>query len=279
MARIFLGRGRKKSGDDTQNAHRQTIPEIVTPVLRDSDILLEILDARFIDETRNKEIEAVIKERGKVVIYIINKIDIADINAVKEKIQLENLHPYILFSCKYRRGLRNLRTLIKIETKRQGWRNTRVGVIGYPNTGKSSVINLLVGKQVARVSSESGFTKGIQHIRLSKGIVLLDTPGIIPAKENSMINTKDLTKHTQISVRTWDKVKDPDIILYELMKKYPKIIQQHYNLIEDDDINKLIEEVGRRKNFMIKGGKIDTDRAARQILKDFQEGKIRIQGL
>ena len=94
-----------------------------------------------------------------------------------------------------------------------------------------------------------------------------------------MINTKDLTKHTQISVRTWDKVKDPDIILYELMKKYPKIIQQHYNLKEDDDINKLIEEVGRRKNFMIKGGKIDTDRAARQILKDFQEGKIRIQGL
>ena len=77
MARIFLGRGKKKIGSE-HSSHRKPIPEIVMPIVMQSDILLEILDARFIQETRNKEIEEKIKERGKVIIYIINKADLVD---------------------------------------------------------------------------------------------------------------------------------------------------------------------------------------------------------
>lgn len=275
MARIFYGHGRKKSGDNTTNKHKLSIPKIVMPVVEQSDILLEILDARFIDETRNKEIEKRIIERGKVIVYILNKIDLVDIKNLYEKIELENLKPYILFSCIERKGLRDLRKIIKIEAKRQGWQTTRVGVFGYPNTGKSSIINLLMGKKVARTSPEAGFTKGIQKLKFSKGILLLDTPGIIPEKENSNINEKDLTKHAQIGVRTWDRTKDPDLIVYELIKRFPKIIQKFYNIKEDADINQILEELGRRKNFLKKGNQVDIDRTARQILRDWQEGKIK----
>jgi len=246
------------------------------PIVMQSDILLEILDARFIQETRNKEIEEKIKERGKVIIYIINKADLVDKARIKEKIALESLTPSVLFSCKERYGLSRLRNLIKIEAKKQGWQTTRVGVIGYPNTGKSSIINLLVGRQSARVSPEAGFTKGIQKIKLSKGILLLDTPGLIPRKENSLINQEDMKKHSLIGVRTWDKIENPDLAVYNIMQKFPGIIQKFYNIKESADFNELIENLGRHKNFIIKGDKVDLDRTSRLILRDFQEGKIRI---
>ena len=298
MSRIFYGHGRNKAGDNTQNAHRLPIPKVVMPIIDQSDIILEILDARFIDETRNIAVEEEIKRRKKILIYIANKIDIANRKEVIEKLNKEKLKPFILFSATKRQGIGDLRLLIKIITKKiinnlmKGNKKeggfeasktkaskhsaARIGVIGYPNTGKSSLINMLVGRTVTKSSSVAGYTKGIHKIKLAKDIHLIDTPGLIPIDENSKADREDFLKHSQISVRTWDKMENPDLAVYNLMQKFPGKIQKFYNIKEDADFNELMEEIGRRKHLILKGNQIDLDRTSRTIIRDFQDGNIKV---
>jgi ribosome biogenesis GTPase A len=259
---------------DTDNKHRRKFPEIVSEVLADSDIILEILDARFIEETRNPEIEKEAREKGKKIIFVLNKADLVDEREVKKKL---DIRPYVFVSCKSRRGSGKLRDRIKIEAKsvRTESKRVRVGVIGYPNTGKSSVINLITGKSAAKVAAEAGFTKGIQKIKLSEGIVILDTPGVIPERENSNINKRDLVKHTKISVRMHDKVKEPELVVHELMRQNKGVFESFYDIEADGNSEVLIEELGKRKGMLRRGGLVDSDRVSRAILKDWQEGRIK----
>ena len=98
-----------------------------------------------------------------------------------------------------------------------------VAILGYPNVGKSSLINALKGRGAAKTSSVSGFTKHIQKIRTSQ-IILLDTPGVIPYKEN------DRLKHNIIGTLDHNKEKNPDDVAMSLMEIFPGIIENYYNV-------------------------------------------------
>jgi ribosome biogenesis GTPase A len=270
---------KRRSSLDNIDKQRKKYPDIVMDVIEISDIVLEVLDARFIEETRNKELEEHIKKKGKKIIYVINKIDLADSQKVREIIAANNLYPYAFVSCKNRIGGKILRDAIKIEASRveNDYLRKQVGIIGYPNTGKSSIINLLAGKAAAKISSESGFTKSMQKIRLTKEILLLDTPGLIPLTENSTIYAKDLIKHATIGVRNYDKVKDPEMIVYDLITSFPGIFEKYYNIEANSDYDLLIEKLGKKRKFLRKGGEVNEDRTARSILKDWQEDKIKTE--
>lgn len=260
----------------SQNQHKIKYPEIVRQVISESDIILEILDSRFWKETRNFEFEKEIKKQRKRIIFIFNKSDLVDRKKLIREISENNVYPYVLVSCKSRKGSSDLRERIKIEAKKIDRDKIYVGLIGYPNTGKSSVINLLRGHSVARVASESGFTKGMQKVKITDKVCLIDTPGVIPSSENSNLSAKDLVKHAQINVRMWDKVKEPEMIINDLMQKYPGLFEGFYKIKTNGNSEILIEKLGRKKGFLLKGNEIDKDRASRLILRDFQEGRIRV---
>lgn len=284
MSKRFGKQARIRGKTQATNRHHKSVFSWVYEIIDRADIILEILDARFIRETRNYEIEETIKEKGKKLIYIINKADLVDINKLKENPELSFIHPYIFFSATHRQGARDLRNKIKIEAKKivklsdnKFEKLVNVGVVGYPNTGKSSIINLLIGKGVARVSPVAGFTKGIQKLKLSNGLMLLDTPGIIPRAENRDFNERAVRKHTRIGVETWDKVRDPELMLADLMKKYPGLFEKYYNIPADGDSEILIEHLGRKRCFLKKHGLVNTDRTARSVLRDWQDGKIKVE--
>jgi len=256
-----------------RNDHKQTFPKLVREVIATSDIILEILDARFLKETRNPDLEKLILDKKKKIIYVLNKSDLVDIKKTKEKIQELELFPYAFVSCKDRKGGKDLRNRIKILAKNVEFKNVRVGVIGYPNTGKSSVINLLIGKASAKTAPQAGFTRGIQKIKLSEGIGILDTPGVIPDMEQA---ERFSIKHAEISARSHESVKDPEMVVYDIMKKYPGFLENFYKIETEGDSEILIEKLGRKMNFLKKGNKVDVDRTARLILKDWQEGRIKI---
>ncbi len=273
---------------DATNKHSKSFPKIAQEVIDYSDVVLEVLDARFVHETRNKEFEDAVKKSGKRLIYVLNKSDLIDAKKLKKDLSSMDLYPFVLVSSKTRRGASDLRDRIKIEArnvdlskvKRKGVnasiRNKiNVGVIGYPNTGKSSVINMLTGESSAYTSQQSGFTKGIKKIRLSDEILLLDSPGVIPFGEDSALNLQNLKKHGMIGVKTWDKIKDPDMIIHFLMKENPGLFEKFYDVDANGDSELLIEKIGRKKNLVKKKGEIDIDRVARIILRDWQEGKIK----
>jgi len=268
----------KTQKPDYVNDHKIKFPEAVREIIKTSDIVLEILDARAVEKTRNIELEKLIEKKGKKIIRVINKIDLIKLSELKKNIELKKLEPYVFFSVKKNVGKAKLREKIKIEVKRLKLQHpkTRVGIIGYPNIGKSSLINALVGGRKVSTSAEAGHTKAIHKIKFTEDIILLDTPGVIPDTEDSNISIADLKKHAQINVRTYGKIKNPDFIILDIMKKHPNKIQEYYK-IKTDDVEVLLEKLGKKRNFLKKGGEVDTDRTARLILKEIQEGKIQIQ--
>ncbi len=266
-----IGKAKKTRGK-SPSTHKQYVPLIIDKVIAEADIVLEVLDSRFIEKTRNPEMEKKIKD----IIYVFNKSDLVNINKIKLKVELDKLKPNVFFSSKEKKGYLNLKKLIKIKSKKLKKESINVGIVGYPNTGKSSLINFLSKKSAVKTSSEAGYTKGMQKIKLSKGLYLIDTPGIIPISEKSSTKIKDLVKQPQIGAVTWDKTKNPDLVIHKLMIEYPELLEKYYKIDAKSDSEFLIEKLGKKLNYLKKGNLVDNIRTAKKILKDWQEGKIRI---
>jgi hypothetical protein len=150
-----------------------------------------------------------------------------------------------------------------------------VGVIGYPNSGKSSLINSLIGKSSTGVGAEAGYTKGLQKIRLTKNLLLLDSPGVIPKEHYSQTDREKISKFSKVGGKSFSQIKDPEILISNLMQEYSKEINKFYNT-KAKDSEELIEILGKQKGLLKKGGIVDEDKIARLIIKDFQEGKIKL---
>mgnify|MGYP001582823109 CR=1 FL=1 len=271
--------GKAKSGrgqSERTNKHAYSVSALINKIIYEADIILEVLDSRFIEKTRNPEIEKLVKSLGKKLIYILNKSDLVDVKQIKADVEIESIKPHIFFSYKDRRSSALLKRLIKIEAHKLGKEAVNFGVIGYPNSGKSSLINLLIGRTVARTSSEAGYTKGLQKVKITKGIYLIDTPGIIPGYEKAKTNRELVAKHSQIGAVTWDKASNPDMLVFKLMKAYPNVVEKHYGIDTKGNSEELIEILGKRLHYLVKGGEVDEMRTAKHILRDWQEGKIRI---
>ena len=161
---------------------------VVKKVIDESDILLLVMDSRMVAESRNHEIEVKVAAAHKPLIYVINKADLVEKESLEKWKKV--LKPCVFISATMHLGGSYLREEIQ---KHAPSGEFKVGVLGYPNTGKSSIINALKGRSSASVSSQSGHTKGEQKLRAGGKIILLDTPGVIPFGE------KDKLKHAMIS--------------------------------------------------------------------------------
>jgi ribosome biogenesis GTPase A len=259
---------------------RAKYPSLAEKIVQMSDIILEVLDARFIPETRNSEIEEQIKKQDKKIIYVFNKADLIDIKKVKEE-DIMSLNPKVFVSCINRKGGKELRNKIKITSynvKKPADKirdKISVGVIGYPNTGKSSIINLLVGKPAAGIGADAGFTKGIQKINLTSDIVLLDSPGVIPNKDYSSSEISAFSRHAKVGARSYSQIKNPEMVVADLVKEFPLIFDKFYKISSEGNSELLIEKLGRKKGFLKKGNEVDEYKTAGLILKDWQKGKIK----
>lgn len=272
----FSSRHNRKT--ENMRKQRQKYPSIAEKIIENSDIILEILDARFIEETRNLDYEKRIQNKGKKIIYVVNKADL-----ISDNKKNWGLYPSVFVSCTQRKGISELRNLIKRESKRidkikdqDKSGKVSVGVIGYPNTGKSSVINLLIGRSSAGASAQSGYTKSLQKLRLSEDIQLYDSPGVIPEREYSTTSREKIAKHAKLGARDYSKVKDPEIAVAELMKEFGDSLDDHYGIESNGDVEVLIEKLGEKRGLYKKGGSVDEDKTSRFILKEWQAGKIKI---
>ena len=244
---------------------------VVKDIIKKSDIVLEVLDARLPELTRIKKMEKFASFYRKPLILVVNKADIVSETALEKlKIRYENDDSTIL-SAKLSKGINELVKKIKNKTK---IKNPRVAVIGYPNTGKSSVINKLSRGGKAKTSSESGYTRGIQLISGKNGLMLFDTPGVVPFQD------RDEVRLGLVSGISPSKLNDPDIVAYKLIKIFmstnPSALEKAYSTDAKLSPEDFLIELGKKRNMLMKHGLIDERRAAIQFLIDWHKGKIRL---
>ncbi|MCC4771920.1 GTPase RsgA [Methanosarcina sp. DH2] len=249
---------------------------LVRDVIKKADVLLEVIDARFPEETRNSEVEKDIIRLKKPFIIVINKCDLVS----KEKLEktksiLSKIAPTIFISSKDRSGTTMLRHQILASACYIKDRDILVGTLGYPNVGKSSVINGVTGRHRAGTSPISGHTKGVQHVGAGSRIMFIDTPGVIPFDENDeyvqgLLGIKDVT-HLRDPLGVALK------IIEKLLAENKTSIESFYNItIEDQKSYPVIELIGKQCNFLQKKGEIDEMRTATRIINDWQNGLLLI---
>jgi ribosome biogenesis GTPase A len=246
--------------------------KIVDDVIEQVDLVLEICDARLPELTRNKRIEYLTKKKRKKLLIVFNKVDLVDEKTINElrKVVKED---FVFVSCKKRFGFARLRKIINFYKGQK--KEIRVGVVGYPNTGKSSIINALVGRRKALTSSIAGFTKGVQWITDHKGLLLYDTPGVIPIDENDEVRKAIISAVSPQNIKYVDLVAQKIIEMF-LSKK--DALEKLYGIqIRDENPEKIIEMIGEKKNYFKKGGGIDINRACVKIINDWQKGRLRLK--
>ncbi|MBR9704669.1 hypothetical protein GOV12_04605 [Candidatus Pacearchaeota archaeon] len=272
--------------------------DVIKRVIIESDLVLQILDSRLIDLSRNEKVEELINEINRPFIYVLNKSDLINKKDIELKIEeLKKIAPVVFVSNKDSKSNKILLYLIKKEFKKHGKRaptlrskddpkiNFReakadivIGVIGYPNVGKSSVINSLCHKKKVKVSKKSGTTHGIHWIKLDDQIKILDSPGIIP------LIKEDEIRYGLIGAKDSERLKSPDLVANAIikyaLKKNPTSLKKFYNLtltkdeIDNPDYETIIDKIGKSKCFLLKGGICDENRTVSMIVRDWQHGNL-----
>lgn len=244
--------------------------ELVREVIRDSDIILEVVDARMPEITRNRKVENMIKYIRKPFIIVLNKSDLITKNMKKDIRHTLDKTNFVFVSAKKNIGFNKLRKMIYSLAKNK--KKIFIGVVGYPNTGKSSIINFLAKKKKARTSSIAGFTRGVQWIS-SRGLMMFDTPGVIPIDEN------DEVKQAIMCVIPPSKIKNPDLVAMEIIKMFilnnKEALEKKYKIkISTQNTEEILISIGKKMNYLVKGGSIDITRVSIRIINDWQRGKL-----
>jgi len=242
----------------------------VRSVLEMSDLVLEVIDARDPVETRNRRLEDLVNRLGKSLMMVINKADLVPMEVLKEwRRLLERDYPTVFISARSRLGTRKLIVNIKRYAPRLP---VRVSVVGYPNVGKSTIINYLKGRHVAETSPVPGWTIGEQIVRAKQWLVVIDTPGVVPVEE-----VKDEALLVIKGAIDPSKLDDPVIPAIKLIMRIksfnPKAFMERYG-VDSEDPMELLELVGRRRGLLMRGGKVNIREAAIAVIRDWILGKL-----
>ena len=265
---------------------RSTPWNCVQRVIDSCDVIIEVIDARFPKETRSTDLEWMVKRAGKRLILMLNKADLVPREsriALRESMGYE--HPVILFSVKMRwlREKSMLFRMILLLVRTKDGVPVRAGVVGYPNTGKSSVINFLTNRHAAKTSPISQFTRGIQWIncagRFRGRVSFMDTPGVIPLVKRAPEMEEGLVLTGAISPeRAAEPILAAEAAISRMLAANPKSFLKHSDLAEyvpEASPAEVLEMIGRRRGKLLKGGVVDLNECAKIVLRDWQSGKLR----
>jgi len=258
----------------------------MTEAVKLVDVVVEIIDARIPIASRNPVLNEIIGNKPRVI--VLNKADLADKKQNQRWIafyQKENTIA-IEVDSSHGNGIKNVTDAIyrlmqeKIEKQEQSGRvggSIKTMVVGIPNVGKSTFINKIAGKQTTAVGNKPGVTRKNQWVRLNDKIQLLDTPGVLWPK----FDDEKIAKHLAYIGTIKDEILDVEELalhlIEELMEHHQKELFERYKIAEDfayDMSYEVMDEIGRKRGCLVRGGEIDYYKVANIVLDEFRSGKI-----
>lgn len=257
----------------------------ITESLSLVDAVIEIVDSRIPLSSRNPELEDI--TAGKPILMLLNKCNVADPAATTKWINWfkEKGITALAVDCRSGRGINGVVPAVKGMLKEKIEQNIakgmagkplRIMIAGIPNVGKSSFINRLAKSNRAKVEDRPGVTRGNQWFTVDKGLELLDTPGVLWPK----FEDRDVGLKLAFTGAVKDTVLDIETLAVEFLKftakNYKHLFDARYKM--DLDFNKepydILCDIGRKRGMVIRGGKIDTERAAVMLIDEYRAGTI-----
>lgn len=249
------------------------------------DAVCELVDARIPLSSRNPDIDTLCVNKPRMV--ILNRIDLADpvtTNAWYDYFRQRSF-AVLKTDCKSRKGIDRfvptVRELLAEKLQRyqeRGFVNKplKLMIVGIPNVGKSTLINQISGRKGAKAENRPGVTRGKQWVTVDRGLLLLDTPGILWPK----FEDEEVGRRLAYTGAVKDDILDTETLACHLIamlwKRYPDALRERYKLDPPADATgyDLLCEAGRRRGFLLARGEIDTERMARVLLEEFRSCKI-----
>ncbi len=268
--------------------HMAKTRRLIGENLKNVDIVIEILDARIPASSRNPEITKLVE--GKPLITLLNKSMLADPAETEKWVRYYTGegHICIPFDCIGKKGVDRLlpavRTVLadkirRYEEKGMHGRKLKAMVVGIPNVGKSSLINLLGGTKKAKVENRPGVTLAPQWVTTKEGLDLMDMPGVLWPRFDDRATGENLAITGAIKDDVVEIEALAVALVGKLRRRYPALLAERYKLdpaaitgeISDYE---LFEAIGKRRGFLISGGEINTERTANTLLDEFRAAKI-----
>ena len=246
------------------------------------DSVIEVLDARLPLSSSYGEISRFLGQKPRLI--LLNKADLApkqELSKFVEYLMEQSGFPVIPTDAK---NSKDLKVIVKkavelsepriqaIMAKGLLRRPARVMVVGMPNVGKSSIINKLTRSSKTKIGAKAGVTRQQQWVRINPQLELLDTPGIIPMKQDDQQKARKLAFVNAISENAYSNEIVAQELLDVLNDYQAKMFREYYKLPDDLELN--IDNISITRNWLLTGGSTDRERTSVYILRDFREGKI-----
>ena len=252
--------------------------------LKQVDAVCEIVDARIPISSRNPDVDSICS--GKPRMIVLNRMDLADSSATKKWLAYFRQlgMAAIATDCKSQKGISEFQPAVRSVLKEKIARNEakgmnrplRVMIVGIPNVGKSTLINQISGRKGAKAENRPGVTRGKQWVTVDNGLLLLDTPGILWPKFDDP-NVGMMLAYTGAVKENIIDVEELACRLAELLwKYYPQTLRDRYGVdaLEDIPGYELVEEMGRKRGYLLARGEINTERMSKVLLDEYRSGKL-----
>ena len=250
--------------------------------LKRIDMVIEVLDARLPLGSQNPDFDDLFA--GKKRFYMLNKADLADdalsaawiahfaaqgITAQKYSAQRSN--PAALMNTMEK----SARDITQRFEQKGVHKTVRALIAGIPNVGKSAILNRLSGTRKVKEGNKPGVTKGLQWVKLSPYFEIMDTPGILMPK----IENEETAAKIALIGCVKQEILDEENLAYYLIsflqKTKPGLLIDRYNLEDlDKDAYEVLGDIAKKRGFLLKGGLMDYERAAKTVLDEFKNGKL-----
>lgn len=248
------------------------------------DVVVEVVDGRIPGATRYPGLEKLTHQKPRIL--FLNKIDLSDpvkLQAWTKKFRDEGAE-VVTGNAKKGGGVKLLISKILEATQEKQERKqakgllsrpSRVMIVGLPNTGKSSLINALVGKHHTKTANKPGVTRQPQWVRVKEGFELLDMPGILPPFLEDQEKAVLLAALGVLGDKGFDILTVAAEAARILAKTYPELMISRYKLTEEDlGSITLLETIGRKRGFLLRGGEMDMERTALIFLSELRQGVL-----
>ncbi len=247
------------------------------------DVVIELFDARAPKSSINEHLEKVIQHKKKL--YVFTKADLADSEQTsKWQKHFRTEDSEVLVVNVNDKNSYNAISNAVIRLGKSKWAKEmargmkpqpiRTMIIGIPNVGKSSLINLLAKRKAAGVQNKPGYTRGEQWIKVNKDFLLLDTPGILPMSYENQEKAANLALIGSIREDILPNNELVAILLNFLKTHYPEALKERFGIETITESKNVLEEIANKRGLLAGSGRLDILKAESLLLKEFKDGLL-----